>query len=597
MKLYLMTLSHEDNTSHLTLLIVNAIGRFNGVTITRPSVIGDNTVVLDYHAWDPMPSYVRNIVAQGVMTYDEFESAVRSVSRIGDVSMTITEVTGEMRAWFMTRGLHHFVSRSLSRMTDTLLNDNNSRAKLRNIINMMDARYAHLVDGDPYYQPIAAYKDTLQHPGGYSRRKDFCKRMGQHIANSIKENNDAFSQHFMWEYQCLDDIHNLVASAAKAVFDSHGIALEIEEQHCDHWDYPSETSEVHIGRGRYRSYCHRCVEDNDIVIETYDTGILMLREEAYWSERHEEYYEHEPEDESYNDDDYHSESEDTGLLSYNANVLDILNKDESFTSSPFGDFHMGIEFELVTSGSISEAVDDLRDQLGEDYVICKADGSLPIGGIEIVTTPRKLADHIHRFSEWNIHSNYTAWKTNRCGMHVHMDSRAFTRMTLGKFIVFINADCNADFIRKIAGRHPLRDEQARSYCAAEGQSVIANPSKALKGKNPSRYFMVNTTCLRGHEADRLGVRHVGERGFNTIELRIFRASLKQERLLAQIEFAHAAVMFCRVASMRDLNGVMFLKWLKSTDNRYPHLSDWFGIRRRVGAKNSAPAETKCTDTV
>lgn len=109
--------------------------------------------------------------------------------------------------------------------------------------------------------------------------------------------------------------------------------------------------------------------------------------------------------------------------------------------------------------------------------------------------------------------------------------------------------------------------------------------------------MVNITCLRPTEADRLGVRHVGERSFNTIELRVFRASLKKERLLAQIEFTHAVIMFCRVASMHDLDGVSFLKWLKTTDNRYPHLSDWYGIRRRAGAKNAAPAEVNCVDNL
>jgi glutathione S-transferase len=111
----------------------------------------------------------------------------------------------------------------------------------------------------------------------------------------------------------------------------------------------------------------------------------------------------------------------------------------------------------------------------------------------------------------------------------------------------------------------------------------------------SRYYMVNTTCLRPSEADRLGVHHVGERNFNTIELRVFRASLKKARLLAQIEFTHAAVMFCRVASMRDLNEQGFLTWLKSTDNRYPHLADWYGIRRRAGAKNAAPVAATTAD--
>jgi hypothetical protein len=78
-----------------------------------------------------------------------------------------------------------------------------------------------------------------------------------------------------------------------------------------------------------------------------------------------------------------------------------------------------------------------------------------------------------------------------------------------------------------------------------------------------------------------------------VELRIFRASLKKERLLAQIEFAHAVVFFCRASSYRELNGTSFLKWLKTTDNRYPHLSDWFGIRR---PKQEAK-EIACTDAV
>ena len=64
---------------------------------------------------------------------------------------------------------------------------------------------------------------------------------------------------------------------------------------------------------------------------------------------------------------------------------------------------------------------------------------------------------------------------------------------------------------------------------------------------------------------------------------------RSARLLAQIEFTHAIIMFCRIASYRDLNGDSFVKWLGTTDNRYPHLSDWYGIRRRVGANNTAPA--------
>jgi hypothetical protein len=168
-------------------------------------------------------------------------------------------------------------------------------------------------------------------------------------------------------------------------------------------------------------------------------------------------------------------------------------------------------------------------------------------------------------------------------MHIHIDSKAFTQMTLGKFIMFINDRNNMEFIRKIAGRHPERDEQARSYAAAEDQEVLVNPSKAVKGKSYERYRMVNLQNLTARESQRLGFgTRFYDGSYNTVELRIFRASLKKERLLAQIEFTHAAVMFCRVASWRELNQSNFLKWLKGAAvGLYPHLSDWYGVRRRV----------------
>jgi len=260
---------------------------------------------------------------------------------------------------------------------------------------------------------------------------------------------------------------------------------------------------------------------------------------------------------------------------------------------------MGVEIELITPESVNDAVEDIRSELGDAYCICKTDGSLPTGGLEIVSAPRGLAEHIEKFKGWNIASYYYAWNGGRCGMHVHMDSKAFTKLTLGKFIMFINSEHNTDFIRKLAGRHAHRDEQARSYCAVEGQEAMANASKALKGKSTSRYYMVNTTCLRRMEADRLGVQFVGERDFNTIELRIFRATLKKERLLAQIEFTHAAVMFCRVASWRDLNGASFIKWLRTVVGQYPALTKWYGVRQIHTSTPTviAPASETCADAV
>lgn len=599
MKLYLVQL-HLVGGQVARLIFVNAFNRFKGYRVNerfanqlyRPDA--DN---VRYDDWDNAPVEFRAIK---ITTLDELETNCAEYVRESALAFgyTIDEITGEQRKWWLESSAHEFIIRCLNDIRPALASAH-LRQRFDAVLSSIQLRLYPRFNGGRHYRALSfEYKNktySASAASSYRYYRQRCKDMAKLIAQSIRDDADVFSDEFMQDYDHHSSIDSRIATAAHNALNN----IQITEQHCDHWDYPHNTSEVNIGRGRYRSYCSCCVDDGDIVIETYDTGILMLRDEAYWSDADEEYYEHEQERDD--DSDYDSSDRDSDdpdrLLSYSTNVLDLLSKDTSFDTSAFGEFHMGIELELVTSGETYEAVSDLRSRLGEDYIICKNDGSLPLGGVEIVTSPRKLTDHISRFKAWEVDTRYTAWNNGRCGMHVHIDSHAFTRLTLGKFIMFMNAEGNADFIRKLAGRHPKYDEQARSYCAAEGQPVLANPSKALKGKSNSRYYIVNTTCLRRVEAERLGVSYVGERQFNTVELRIFRASLKKARLLAQIEFAHALVMFCRVASYRELDGVSFLKWLKSTDNRYPHLSDWYGIRRRVGAKNCAPAEIACADSV
>jgi hypothetical protein len=598
MKIYMVSINNVDNSRSFKCVYINALNRFAGMRITNHCYgkLGVDRARVSYDDWDPLPRQLREITVNNLLDLhtiaNEYAQHLTDYFSEGTLTYTLEEVTGDLRHWFNTWGLP-FTFRICSSISDSL-DTMRKRNKLRVIVRDMEDRYNKLWGSRPNWR--INYRDSTYHSEyGFKSDKVLCADMGRLIAESIRDGVDSFSQPFMEDYDTASNLHNRIAQAANDAF-AGKVEFNLTKYYCDHWDFHNNGSEVRISRGRYRTYCDCCVQDNDVVVETYDTGILMEREAAYFCDNNDEWYEHEPEDQ-YDDDenDEDSESDASRLMSYSANVLDVLSKDESFVTSPFGEFHMGIELELVTNGFVSEAVDDLRSQLGEDYIICKSDGSLPSGGVEIVTSPRGLAEHIKRFSDWNIHSNYLAWNTGKCGMHIHLDSRAFTRLTLGKFIVFINDAKNAEFIRKIAGRHPHIDTQAQTYCAAEGQEVIENPAKALKGKSGNRYYMVNTTCLRRPEADRLGVRYVGERNFNTIELRVFRATLKQERLLAQIEFTHAVVMFCRVASMRDLNGVSFIKWLKTIDNRYPHLSDWYGIRRRAGAKNSAPAEIACAD--
>lgn len=429
----------------------------------------------------------------------------------------------------------------------------------------------------------------------YLRARNHFREFGHMVAHfkaggdkhTIDDIRDAFFD--------LDEKYHDFSTPMSNAFDA---ANDLEESldilHCDCGHYEREGNEHDV---RNDTWCDSCFDDDAVYVEDVDE--YWPRDDAYYSESRDAYYSYDRDEDDYNDE---PDDDDNPIMSYSTNVLHVLGNECDIRSSHFGEFTMGIELEM-TSGDApcDSAAESVRSRLGSSYCIIKHDGSLPHNGFEVVTAPHGLATHIDKFKAWEIDPAYRAWNTGKCGMHIHIDSRAFTQLTLGKFLMFINSNGNVDFIRKIAGRHPSVDDQARSYCAAEHQSILTNPKQAVKGKSGERYRMVNMMNLGAREALRLGLSldnsYNGK--YNTVELRIFRASLKKERLLAQIEFTHASVMFCRVASWRDLNGTSFVKWLKTVAGQYPALVKWYGVRQVHTSTPTviAPAEDTCPDAV
>lgn len=408
----------------------------------------------------------------------------------------------------------------------------------------------------------------------------------------IHEVRDAFMELDDKYHDSTEPISNAF-EAAEAAGNSKNDDLDVRYCDCGHYENSDDTHTV-----RNDTWCQACFDEDAVFVEDEDE--YWPRDDAYYSESRDAYYSYDRDYDDRQDED--DDDDDRAIMSYSTNVLNVLGNESSIKSSHFGEFTMGIELEMTSGDADSDsAALSVRSRLGTSYCIIKHDGSLPHNGFEVVTSPHGLSTHIEKFKAWDIDPTYRAWNTGKCGMHIHIDSRAFTQLTLGKFLMFINSSGNVDFIRKIAGRHPAVDDQARSYCAAEHQSILVNPKQAVKNKSGERYRMVNMMNLGSREALRLGLSldnsYNGK--YNTVELRIFRASLKKERLLAQIEFTHASVMFCRVASWRDLNGASFIKWLKTVAGQYPALVKWYGVRAVHTSTPTviAPAEVTCTDAV
>jgi hypothetical protein len=451
-----------------------------------------------------------------------------------------------------------------------------ANAIYRRIVGMYDAK------DDKYNNKYIQWHSNHVYANNFVLTRDTYKKLGELVATAIKDGDSCPVDEFLME-EC--DGAGINQSALVSTLDDV-LDLGVMECDCGHIEYKIETHA--IGRGGRDTWCEACFTESAVYVENRDEYWHI--DDAY-QHSNGDYYSYEEEEEDCEEDD-----DPDNLMAYSTNVLNHVEKDNSIQSSPHGDFLLGVEFEMETGDecSVGDAVDDVRQQLGTSYCVCKSDGSLGHKGLEIVTAPRGLAEHIKRFKEWEVKSHYRAWDTKRCGLHVHIDSRAFTQMTLGKFVMLINSETNVDFIRKIAGRHPNTDDQARSYCSSEYQPSLVNPKSAIKGKSSERYRMVNLQNLGRSESKRLTDSDYYSGRYNTVELRIFRASLKKDRLLAQIEFTHACVSFCRVASWRDLNQVSFVKWLKTVSSIYPNLADWYGVRRR-NAK--VTAESQCHDKV
>jgi hypothetical protein len=230
-----------------------------------------------------------------------------------------------------------------------------------------------------------------------------------------------------------------------------------------------------------------------------------------------------------------------------AKVVDILGRSR-YGEEAKDRVYFGIELELEVSHTdgdsslFQEAATAILDALGRDFIILKTDGSLGDGGIEINTLPCTLKVQREKWEGFFAHkpSGLTSWKNNRCGIHIHITRQPLGMLTIGKMTVFLNDPKNKDFIKQIAGRYDA------SYSKVK-------PKKITDTAGEDRYEMLNLTSNR------------------TIEMRIFKGTLNKRHFLADVEFAHALVHFCRTTSIRYLDTAKFMQFLRMNRKDYPNL--------------------------
>jgi hypothetical protein len=214
---------------------------------------------------------------------------------------------------------------------------------------------------------------------------------------------------------------------------------------------------------------------------------------------------------------------------------------------------MGFELEVESDGETYDGPELVRLHLG-DLVYFKEDGSLD-DGFEIVTHPMTLA-YAHSMDwAWTqglLDKGYRSWDRSSCGLHVHVDRRGFNgRLHQYSFTLLLMRNKALSYL--IAGR------QGNSYASFD-KGMRTEIPKHLKGQDNcvQRYSAVNVLPTA------------------TLEVRMFKGSLKKERILAALEYVHSAVEYSRgarsgVGAEEYLTAPAFIQWLRGRKDLYPNL--------------------------
>lgn len=261
-----------------------------------------------------------------------------------------------------------------------------------------------------------------------------------------------------------------------------------------------------------------------------------------------------------------------------------------------GPVKRGLEHHAV---ALREAI---TDEKGRPIVYIKHDGSLE-NGFEIVSHPMSTGWLRANHSKFDpifelVRDKFVSHDSGRCGMHVHMSKAAFTGLHLYKFIQFFQRE--RDFILRVSQRgteQTALDQYARiEYSSGGGFVVGPKTAKQVEAERRQRERQImNLAKDKGGHGSRYQA--VNLTPAHTVEVRIFRGTLKKERFLKNLEFCIALYEFTMINSLVNCKLEYFVGFVHRYRNEFPNLYHFlqerykFKILRKNVGKKGVPKES------
>lgn len=227
--------------------------------------------------------------------------------------------------------------------------------------------------------------------------------------------------------------------------------------------------------------------------------------------------------------------------------------------------YFGIELEVESNrGDRLDNAEHVQSALGERAYL-KYDGSLH-NGFEIVTHPHTLDEFRKEFAFDKFASfrraGLRSWDTDTCGLHIHVSRDAFG-------IPYDNRTDN--YAEHISSRQTHELKFIKLVYDNEAQVCKLAGRKTGYAHFQDKGQLWNKVRNRGYD------RHtaVNTENETTLEVRVFKGSLRPERVLGAIEFVHAGVEYTRNLKVNTKNGalswVAFCGYVHTNQEQYSNL--------------------------
>lgn len=234
-----------------------------------------------------------------------------------------------------------------------------------------------------------------------------------------------------------------------------------------------------------------------------------------------------------------------------------------------GNIFFGIELELDCGGEDSSNAQKLLDHINQDndYIYAKHDGSLS-NGFELVSHPMSLDYHLNEVDysglfEKAVSMGYRSHQTQTCGLHIHVNRSAFGNTyeeqeeVIARIVFFVESNWNELL------KFSRRTEQAMNRWASRygiSENTQETYQKA-KSKHLGRYTAVNI-----------------ETGQPTLELRLFRGTLRYQTFIATLELVDEICQVCKYLNDEELEGLSWSSFVLGIKDK-PELIEYLKSKR------------------